>query len=84
VALLGAGFVWWSLRASGLLASLAASTPVWRHLDPIPILGGDDGTGYSTFDTTGPPLWDDEAARDEAPSRELLYEARRNLETVIS
>ncbi len=83
-ALLGAGFVWWSLRASGLLASLAASTPVWRHLDPIPILGGDDGTGYSTFDTAGPPLWDDEAARDEAASRELLDEARRNLETVIS
>jgi hypothetical protein len=83
-ALLGAGFVWWSLRASGLLASLAASTPVWRHLDPIPILGGDDGTGHSTFDTAGPPLWDDEAARDEAASRELLDEARRNLETVIS
>jgi hypothetical protein len=83
-ALLGAGFVWWSLRASGLLASLAASTPVWRHLDPIPILGGDDGTGYSTFDTAGPPQWDDEAARDEAASRELLDEARRNLETVIS
>jgi hypothetical protein len=83
-ALLGAGFVWWSLRASGLLASLAASTPVWRHLDPIPILGGDDGTGYSTFDTAGPPQWDDEAARDEAASRELLDEARRNLDTVIS
>jgi hypothetical protein len=83
-ALLGAGFVWWSLRASGLLASLAAATPVWRHLDPIPILGGDDGTGHSTFDTAGPPQWDDEAARDEAASRELLDEARRNLETIIS
>jgi hypothetical protein len=35
------GFVWWALRASGLLASLLAAAPAWRHLDPLPVLGGD-------------------------------------------
>jgi hypothetical protein len=33
------GVVWWALRAGGLLASLLASVPVWRHLDPLPVLG---------------------------------------------
>ena len=30
---LSVGVVWWSLRAGGLLASLAASMPVWRSVD---------------------------------------------------
>jgi len=30
---LSVGAVWWSLRAGGLLASLAASMPVWRGID---------------------------------------------------
>lgn len=74
--LLSAGFVWWSLRVAGLLASMLASTPVWRHLDPIPVLGAtkddddDDEVGPVTADQ-------DEQARDEAASRELLDEARR-------
>jgi hypothetical protein len=72
-AVLGAGFVWWSLRAAGLLATVLASAPVWRHLDPIPILGGDDREGGD-----GPaPADDDEAARDEAASQELLEPVRR-------
>jgi hypothetical protein len=32
------GAVWWALRAGGLMASLLASTPAWRQLDPLPIL----------------------------------------------
>jgi hypothetical protein len=82
--LLSAGLAWWMLRGSGLLASLAAATPLWRHLDPIPILGGDDGSGHWSLDTETPPRPDDEAARDEAASRELLDDARRSMETVIS
>ena len=67
---LSAGFVWWSLRAAGLLTSLLASTPVWRHLDPIAILDDDEDE-----DLTGRPdgVEDGEAARDEAAARELLH-----------
>ena len=37
------GVVWWALRASSLVASLLASAPAWRHIDPLPVLGrGDD------------------------------------------
>jgi hypothetical protein len=82
--LLGAGLAWWMLRGSGLLASLAAATPLWRHLDPIPILGGDDGSSQWAPDTETPLPRDDEAARDEAAARELLDEARRQSLTVIS
>ncbi len=39
---LSVGAVLWALRAGGLAAALAASTPLWRHLDPLPILGRDD------------------------------------------
>jgi hypothetical protein len=82
-ALLSAGLGWWLLRGSGLLASLAAATPLWRHLDPIPILGGDDGTTQWAVDTETPPPDDDEGARDEAAARELMDEARRRSETLL-
>jgi hypothetical protein len=39
-AALSAGAVWWAARTSGLLASMAISAPVWRGIDPLPILGG--------------------------------------------
>ena len=39
---LSVGAVWWAARAGGLLASLLASTPAWRHVDPLPVLGRDD------------------------------------------
>ncbi|EHR72505.1 hypothetical protein BurJ1DRAFT_3700 [Burkholderiales bacterium JOSHI_001] len=74
VAVLGAGFVWWSLRAAGLLATVLASAPVWRHLDPIPILGGDEREREDEDDLDDP---DAEAARDEAASHELLEQVRR-------
>lgn len=33
-----AGYVMWSLRGASLLASLITSLPLWRSLDPLPIL----------------------------------------------
>ena len=33
-----AGYVMWSLRGASLLASLVTSLPLWRSLDPLPIL----------------------------------------------
>jgi hypothetical protein len=39
---LSVGAVWWALRAAGLIASLLASAPAWRHLDPLPVLGRDE------------------------------------------
>jgi hypothetical protein len=75
VAVLGAGFVWWSLRAAGLLATVLASAPVWRHLDPIPILGGDERERDGEDELDDP---DAEAARDEAASQALLEQVRRS------
>ena len=39
---LSVGVVWWASRVSGLVGSLLASMPAWRHLDPLPIVGRDD------------------------------------------
>jgi hypothetical protein len=56
---LSVGVVWWTLRAGGLLASLAASLPVWRGIDvtmilddrkaqPIKTKTADKDTGHAT------------------------------------
>ena len=37
--------MWWAARAAGLIASLVASAPAWRHVDPLPVLGRDDDEG---------------------------------------
>jgi hypothetical protein len=39
---LSVGVVWWASRVGGLIGSLLASMPAWRHLDPLPIVGGDE------------------------------------------
>jgi hypothetical protein len=39
---LSVGAVWWAARAGGLLASMLASAPAWRHIDPLPVLGRDE------------------------------------------
>jgi hypothetical protein len=53
------GAVWWAARAAGLVASLLASSPAWRHVDPLPVLGRDDEEEGE---------WD-EAERDEDQDR---------------
>jgi hypothetical protein len=63
---LSVGFVWWALRASGLIASLLASAPVWRHIDPLPVL--------SPADKGRAVAWT--AKRDEETEREEAAAAR--------
>ena len=53
------GAVWWAARAAGLMASLLASSPAWRHVDPLPVLGRDDEEEE---------VWD-ETAEDEDQDR---------------
>ncbi len=59
---LSAGVVWWLMRAGGLLASLLASVPAWRNLDPLPILRRDDDDEDDVEWNTDA---DEEARRDE-------------------
>jgi VCBS repeat-containing protein len=65
---LSVGAVWWAARASGLIASLLASAPAWRHLDPLPVLGraqdGDDAEWVEPEDV--------EAKRDEQAVSSVL------------
>jgi VCBS repeat-containing protein len=62
---LSVGAVWWAARAGGLLASLLASTPAWRHVDPLPVLGRDESEPDIDWDTP-----------DKAPPEEDASEAK--------
>ena len=66
---LSVGAVWWATRAGGLLASLLATAPAWRSIDPLPIFGAtkdDEDDPYSAH------AQDDESARDDSAVGELL------------
>ncbi len=52
---LTAGGVWWIFRMGSLIGSALVSAPAWRHIDPLPVLGGGDRERVE---------WD---APDEAP-----------------
>ena len=39
---LSVGVVWWASRVTGVIGSLLASVPAWRHLDPLPVVGRDE------------------------------------------
>jgi hypothetical protein len=39
---LSVGVVWWASRISAMLGSLLASTPAWRHIDPLPVVSDRD------------------------------------------
>ena len=59
---LSVGAVWWAARAAGLIASLVASAPAWRHVDPLPVLGRDDEEGeqFDAADEEDKDLKDEE------------------------
>jgi len=62
-----AGFVTWAIRAAGLLSTMLLSMPVWRSVDPLPILAPEDDR----------PRWktDTEQEREEA-AMAALWNAR--------
>ena len=58
-AALSIGAVWWAARMSGLLASLMISTPAWRSIDPLPVMGlGEGPAGEDDEDGDGDGLED--------------------------
>jgi len=63
---LAAGTVWWALRVGGLLTSMMASMPAWRHVDLLPILRDDEDEEVDWGDE------DAEAARDEEAVDQVL------------
>jgi hypothetical protein len=58
---LSVGAVWWAARAAGLIASLLASSPAWRHVDPLPVLGRDEEDELDRED----PAEEDQEHKDE-------------------
>jgi hypothetical protein len=48
---LSVGVVWWASRISGLLGSLLASAPAWRHIDPLPVVGRDEDEDKKWYDS---------------------------------
>jgi hypothetical protein len=55
---LSVGAIWWAARAAGLVASLLASSPAWRHVDPLPVLGRDD-------EEEDEEVWDEASAEEQ-------------------
>jgi outer membrane lipoprotein-sorting protein len=62
------GAVWWASRAVGLLSSLLAITPTWRHIDPLPVLGRDDDEPVGGWEEPA----SEEAAEEEASANEMF------------
>jgi hypothetical protein len=51
---LSVGVVWWASRLSAMLGSLLASTPAWRHIDPLPVVNdGDEEEKQKWLDPDG-------------------------------
>ncbi|RRS05326.1 cadherin repeat domain-containing protein [Aquabacterium soli] len=73
---LSVGAVWWAARGATLLTSLLVTTPVWRNMDPLPVLstGGDPDGEDSPEDESM------EAA--ENAEAELIFEEPRQAESL--
>ncbi|HTO49671.1 MAG TPA: cadherin-like domain-containing protein, partial [Burkholderiales bacterium] len=69
---LSVGAVWWAARAAGLVASLLASSPAWRHVDPLPVLGRDEEEEEDVFDVAD----EDKERRDEEHRAKWILEER--------
>ncbi|HIV72895.1 MAG TPA: cadherin domain-containing protein [Candidatus Aquabacterium excrementipullorum] len=76
--MLTVGAVWWAARGATLLTSLLVTTPVWRNMDPLPVLstGGDPDT----------QMGDDDATMDAAENAEaeLIFEEPSTSESLYS
>ena len=65
------GYVLWLLRGGTLLASVMASLPAWRAVDPLPVLGtltGDDDGDTETLESMVEESQDDEPEKNESTS----------------
>jgi hypothetical protein len=69
---LSVGAIWWAARAAGLVASLLASSPAWRHVDPLPVLGRDEEEEQEA--------WDEAASTEEKDKRDEEHRAAWVLE----
>jgi hypothetical protein len=69
---LSVGAVYWAMRAAGIVASLLASAPAWRHLDPLPVLGRDEEEEELHPDAAEEE--DEEGKKDEHRVRWVLEE----------
>jgi hypothetical protein len=67
---LSVGAVWWAARAAGLVTSLLSTTPAWRHVDPLPVLGRDP-----EIDDEEDPETDQDKRADEHRARWVLDES---------
>jgi hypothetical protein len=68
---LSVGVVWWASRISGLLGSLLASAPAWRHVDPLPVVSRDEDEDKKWYDAE-----DRNADADELAVADMFQEAR--------
>ena len=71
-ALLSAGYVLWAVRGGSLLASMLATLPVWRWLDPLPILESREDEKRRRKRKRGADDKEDEQEKDEERLRSLL------------
>jgi hypothetical protein len=62
------GAVWWAMRAAGLVSSLLAMAPTWRHIDPLPVLGRDENDAAGGWEEPA----GEEAAKEEASAAEMF------------
>ena len=73
---LSVGVVWWASRISGLLGSLLASAPAWRHIDPLPVVGRDEDEDKKWYDPE-----DRDADANELAIANVFEGAQRNQAT---
>ena len=72
---LSVGAIWWAARAAGLVASLLASSPAWRHVDPLPVLGRDEEDEEEQWDEASA---EDREKRDEEHRAAWVLEGRNS------
>jgi len=66
------GYILWLLRGGTLLASVMASMPAWRAIDPLPILeslGGDDDNDTETLESMVEEAEDPDASPEQATDK---------------
>ena len=66
---LSVGAVWWISRSAALLSSLLLSTPIWRRIDPMPVLAGQGQSAPEGESSMDRHEWQSEQMFDDTPAR---------------